>query len=57
MTDDGRSAKSRKLASDNETVSARGEPIPASIWEEIDRLRGDAILVAPDDPPPEDVVL
>lgn len=27
----------------------------AAFWAEIDRLRGDAILTLPDDPPPEDV--
>ena len=27
----------------------------AAIWAEIDRLRGDGEIVAPDDPPPEDV--
>jgi len=27
----------------------------AAIWAEIDRLRGDREIVAPDDPPPEDV--
>jgi len=26
-----------------------------TLWAEIDRLRGDEELVAPDDPPPEDV--
>jgi hypothetical protein len=54
MTDDRRSAKSPKRAPD-EAVLGRAEPIPASVWEQIDRLRGDAILVAPDDAPPEGV--
>jgi antitoxin VapB len=27
----------------------------AALWAKIDRLRGDAILTIPDDPPPEDV--
>jgi antitoxin VapB len=27
----------------------------AAIWDEIDRLRGDGEIVAPEDPPPEDV--
>lgn len=26
-----------------------------AVWAEIDRLRGDGEIVAPDDPPPEDV--
>lgn len=36
----------------------RSPPTPrdlAAMWAEIDRLRGDAILTLPEDPPPEDV--
>jgi antitoxin VapB len=27
----------------------------AAVWDEIDRLRGDGEIVAPEDPPPDDV--
>ena len=55
MTDDRRSANTRMRTTDDE-ARGRAEPVAANIWKEIDGLRGDAVLIAPDDPPPEDVV-